>query len=163
MKKCSIIDCDRVFLAKKMCKLHYTRERAKDPSYRKRNAEYERKWYRTDQGYLAVQKHKLTPKRRFSSYLSVIRIKKYVNELTLEKFAEITSYPCVYCGEFSKSYCHTGIDRIDSKQGYILDNIVSCCDICNKMKLNLSIDEFLSHMRKVLNYYESNLTQCIIR
>ena len=37
----------------------------------------------------------------------------------------------------------SGIDRVDSNKGYLLDNIVPCCTSCNTLKSNLTLEEFL--------------------
>ena len=55
--------------------------------------------------------------------------KRNINfDISKEKFFDITSQPCVYCGEYSKpdinGNLYTGIDRIDSNKGYeIVDNL----------------------------------------
>ena len=45
-------------------------------------------------------------------------------------------------------------DRIDSKEGYIVENVVSCCKDCNIMKMNMSNELFL---RKVLKIYQFSI------
>lgn len=74
-------------------------------------------------------------------------------QLTKEDFYTITSQPCYYCGDL-KNY--NGIDRIESNKGYYKNNCVPCCEYCNKMKLDYSIDFWLNHMKKILSYYGEN-------
>ena len=50
------------------------------------------------------------------------------------------------------SYRYNGIDRVDSKIGYVEGNIVPCCEKCNFMKSNLEVDVFLEHVHKIENY-----------
>jgi hypothetical protein len=45
---------------------------------------------------------------------------------------------------------HNGIDRIDNSKGYTIENCISCCGICNMMKREFSVKEWIGHMRKVL-------------
>lgn len=45
-----------------------------------------------------------------------------------------------------------GIDRIDSSKGYSDDNCVSCCSMCNLMKNNYSVYDFLNHINKISSY-----------
>jgi hypothetical protein len=69
---------------------------------------------------------------------------------------------CYYCGSEPLSarktlksafiYVYNGIDRVDNNKGYTLDNVVSCCKLCNFGKRNLSTDEFLTWIHKVYNY-----------
>jgi hypothetical protein len=65
--------------------------------------------------------------------------------LSVYQFNVITSGLCRYCGSGSK----IGIDRVDSSIGYELGNCVPCCTSCNWMKLNSSINDFLSHIKKI--------------
>ena len=38
-----------------------------------------------------------------------------------------------------------GLDRLDNSKGYVLDNVVPCCDKCNRLKhMNISKDEMLA-------------------
>lgn len=73
---------------------------------------------------------------------------------------------CHYCGcppaniaksntEYGKCF-YSGLDRIDSTQGYVKGNIVPCCWNCNRMKGSLSYDAFFSHIKKILQRRERN-------
>lgn len=50
-----------------------------------------------------------------------------------------------------------GIDRVDNEIGYIYENCVCCCKVCNTMKMNLSVYEFLNHISKIFKY-NNNVT-----
>jgi hypothetical protein len=55
-----------------------------------------------------------------------------------------------------------GIDRLNSALGYFLDNVVSCCTICNRMKLDLGVEEFSNQVEKIyknLNLKNINFPQ----
>jgi hypothetical protein len=56
---------------------------------------------------------------------------------------------CVYCGGKINGL---GIDRVDNKLGYILNNIVPCCSKCNFMKHTMNKDEFIQHIKQIINY-----------
>lgn len=100
-------------------------------------------------------------KELYNRYICSAKNKKLSFSLTIDKFAELTKQNCYYCGcEPNKtienknkmySYVYNGIDRLDSLKGYESDNIVSSCWICNRMKLNMSEDEFKSHILKIKN------------
>ena len=49
-----------------------------------------------------------------------------------------------------------GIDRIDSCIGYTKSNCVSCCEICNKAKRNLTIKEFTDWIKKLTNHTQTH-------
>lgn len=50
-----------------------------------------------------------------------------------------------------------GIDRIDSKKGYVMSNCVSCCTTCNSMKLDLTFKDFFEHIELVNNRKKETL------
>lgn len=82
--------------------------------------------------------------------------------LTREEFRSLLKMNCIYCGaephnlKVTKggSFVYSGIDRKDNNIGYIVTNCVSCCNICNKMKLNFTYQDFMDHIR---NIYECHI------
>lgn len=73
--------------------------------------------------------------------------------ITLEEFEVLISQPCAYCGDEGK----VGVDRIDNKKGYTLENSASCCTCCNFMKKAMSIKDFLSHIKKIYIHNEKRI------
>jgi hypothetical protein len=53
--------------------------------------------------------------------------------------------PCTYCGLDRAN----GIDRIDSKLGYVASNVTSACYTCNRMKLGYDLEAFFEKCWKV--------------
>lgn len=99
------------------------------------------------------------PQRRaFSAYRRAAQIREYSFDLSLEEFKRICSLNCHYCGSppsMNKktkydSLLMNGIDRFDNTKGYFAENCVPCCSLCNRMKLNLSVKDFIEHIEKVL-------------
>jgi len=39
-------------------------------------------------------------------------------------------------------YIYNGIDRVDNSLGYVKENCKSCCFRCNKIKRDMSLEEF---------------------
>lgn len=79
-------------------------------------------------------------------YLKGAGVRGIPFNLTNKQFLKFWQMPCHYCGsEIEK----IGLDRVDNAIGYTLDNVVSCCEICNRMKLALNVDKFLDHVKKV--------------
>ena len=82
-------------------------------------------------------------------------------ELAEKQFAELTQRDCYYCGakpnnisgnkKLNGDYIYNGIDRIDSKKGYIVNNVVPCCKICNSAKSNMTIDNFRNWIERAYN------------
>jgi hypothetical protein len=95
----------------------------------------------------------------YSSYKYRAKKKNMEFRLSKEKFRELTSKNCFYCGDdpqklhgrndLNGGYVFNGIDRIDNKLGYIDGNVITCCSICNKMKLDTDYNIFLFRVKKI--------------
>ena len=44
---------------------------------------------------------------------------------------------------------YNGIDRVNPALGYVEDNVVTCCKICNIAKHDLRLEEFLAWIEKL--------------
>jgi len=91
--------------------------------------------------------------------------------LTEDEFRKLTGSICHYCGRTpsqlgcyrTKSSTHTstqpylanGIDRIINTEGYTSRNSIPCCKLCNWMKSNLSYEDFISHLRRILAHLDA--------
>jgi hypothetical protein len=71
--------------------------------------------------------------------------------LTLDQFEKIVAAPCVFCGE---QYEPRGVDRKDSRIGYILSNAQACCVLCNRWKSAMIEHHFLFHASKIAKHQE---------
>jgi hypothetical protein len=89
----------------------------------------------------------------FKQYMGGATRRNLVFELDIKNFSKIIKLNCFYCGSppFKKiqygknpACLYNGIDRLDNSIGYLLSNCVSCCTICNKAKLDLSLQNFIS-------------------
>jgi hypothetical protein len=72
--------------------------------------------------------------------------------LDLNKYQNYIDLGCFYCGcslENEKGYC---LDRTDSSKGYTITNVVACCKLCNRAKMNLGIWEFASWVKRVSDH-----------
>lgn len=76
-------------------------------------------------------------------------------ELSCEEFITLVNAPCIYCGKKAESnkrkgkYAYNGVDRINNKKGYTVNNTASCCTMCNYMKASYTALEFLNHVRMI--------------
>lgn len=91
------------------------------------------------------------PHNRYKLYLSNAQKRNIPFNITFEEFKKITELPCYYCGGImnTEGVIYNGIDRVDSSKAYSLDNIVPCCNMCNKMKLNYELDVWLNQIKKI--------------
>jgi len=69
-------------------------------------------------------------------------------EFTLsdDLFEYLFKQDCVYCG-VNKDMT---IDRIDSSIGYIANNVQPVCNMCNRMKLTQTEEEFKQRLLKII-------------
>lgn len=73
---------------------------------------------------------------------------KSLNASPLIFLEEFIEEACVYCGSSED----LGVDRIDSKLTYLLDNVAPCCNLCNIAKSCLTTDEFLLRAARIAAY-----------
>ena len=98
----------------------------------------------------------------YSSYKIRSISKNREFSLSKELFKSLTSQNCYYCGispykdympkRSNGGYIFNGLDRLDSTIGYTSTNIVPCCEICNKAKRNLTIEEFQVWIQRIIRF-----------
>ena len=101
--------------------------------------------YYLEQGKLYDQ----TPKGKYHKYKSSAKTRGFSFKISFEEFMSFWQIPCSYCGGGIET---VGLDRVDSSKGYTLDNIVSCCSICNRMKMTMNSKDFIKHCKKVIRW-----------
>lgn len=84
--------------------------------------------------------------------------------LTFNEWLKISVLNCFYCGKepifvspyrgrnIVKGMFMNGIDRVDSKIGYIPENCVPCCRQCNYSKHLMSLEEFKTHITRIYKH-----------
>jgi hypothetical protein len=73
----------------------------------------------------------------YDGYNRSATIRNLVFDLTNEQFDSLIRQPCYLCGFLDAKL--NGIDRVDSDEGYIIENCRGCCTSCNIMKLDFSL------------------------
>jgi len=71
-------------------------------------------------------------------------------EITEAEYASLIQLPCTYCGELANP--HHGLDRVDNSRGYSLDNVTPCCKMCNRMKSNYSLENWLLKIKQIAEF-----------
>jgi hypothetical protein len=89
----------------------------------------------------------------YESHLKRLNDKKFDTDFDIEYYYKLKNHNCYICGKESHQYHINGIDRIDSKIGYLKNNSLPCCTDCNYMKKNYEFSEFIY---KLYNIYVSN-------
>lgn len=109
-------------------------------------------WALSEVGKMSAKKWRdKSDKNLMRLYIKSAEKRNLVFDISEELFIELIHDDCFYCGQtaFEK---RNGIDRIDNTIGYSKDNLVPCCFKCNQMKGKLQLNEFLSHIVKILEY-----------
>jgi hypothetical protein len=113
------------------------------------------------------QKQSIDRVRNYGPAKSFLRLYKYQaaqrgNEwgITEERFLELIKQHCHYCDSapvftpwiqrIHLSFAANGIDRMDNSKGYVEGNVVACCKICNRSKLNMKYADFLSYLEGLI-------------
>lgn len=98
------------------------------------------------------QKYRHSLSHRYKKYERGAKERGLIFTLSLEEFDNITKQPCFYCGDLPEDQFgnkFTGVDRIDSNEGYELDNVIPCCFVCNRMKSDYDLLEWTVHLQKI--------------
>ena len=90
---------------------------------------------------------KRTFSKAYRQLKSNARKRNLLFKISEEDCKILLAKPCYLCG--TQYDVPISLDRIDNKKGYILGNVKPCCKICNKMKLNMSLNFFRSHITKL--------------
>lgn len=88
--------------------------------------------------------------------------------LSREKFRELCLKKCFYCGrEPDKIYNPksnknvnglmkiSGIDRMNSHKGYMIENCVPCCEKCNKAKSAIEYEKWVEWLDRIKNNWRN--------
>ncbi len=112
--------------------------------YRAKNKDKVRKYYRT---YRKINRQK--PNILYIDTKARAKRCGHKFILTFKQFMNFWQQPCSYCGSPIKTI---GLDRVNTKKGYISNNIVSCCAMCNRMKLDHTVNAFMKQCENIIKY-----------
>jgi len=94
-----------------------------------------------------------------SAYKAGAKRRNLEYTLTDNVFKNLTHSPCYYCGQLPSNirakssaygaYIFNGIDRVDNSKGYVIENVVPCCKLCNQAKSDKTQQEFYDWIKKV--------------
>jgi len=88
----------------------------------------------------------------FCSYMKEAKRRNIDFHLSKDTFCELIKKNCHYCGEINEEKKFNGIDRINSSIGYLFENCVSCCSLCNYLKNKTPIDIFMRRVQHIVSY-----------
>lgn len=121
------------------------RQRESDPE-KSRDTNRRSKQKMRDQSPLRVKR---------AQYHAGARIRGLEMGLNDEQMDALFQMSCEYCGESSSL---NGIDRVDNSKGYVPENCVPCCSLCNHTKGKLDLNQFLTQSQSISFYQETGQT-----
>jgi len=103
----------------------------------------------------------------YNSYRGAAKSRGLNFYLCIDEFVTLVSQDCFYCGRSPQTensvYNHktkkvdtcmrNGIDRLDNNVGYEIDNCVPCCIMCNRMKMNNTLEDFFIQVSRIYNLH----------
>lgn len=121
--------------------------------YQKQNTEEAKKWRdkNPDKVLQSNEDRKSNLKYCYGNYVRSARDKNLEFTISNEDYERIVCGKCYYCDTIADKGFN-GIDRKDQTQGYILENCVNCCKMCNYMKCSLSDDVFIKRIEHILTF-----------
>ena len=102
----------------------------------------------------------------YKNYKNSAKRRNYDFYLTKEQFKNIITGNCYFCGseplktitpsrkrKFNNNdFKYNGVDRLNNNLGYFIENVVTCCYICNNAKNILTMEEFISWVNKIYSF-----------
>ncbi len=89
----------------------------------------------------------------YSQYLKQSKNRGYDFNISKELFYFFRDNSnCYICNKEPSSKHKNGIDRINNNLSYENGNILSCCGMCNIMKKDRNLNDFINHCHNIYNY-----------
>lgn len=99
---------------------------------------------------------------QYKAYSNSAKQRNLEFSLTLDDVENLLFQKCSYCNVdpyathvrffidgSTETISWNGVDRVDSNRGYVKDNCVSCCKICNAAKSDLTLSEFSTWVHRL--------------
>lgn len=114
-------------------------------------------------GLNALAYGKASANELLGSYKKSARDRHFEWHLSDTQFFKLVTSDCSYCGvkpnKFRKpnkgvngGFWYTGVDRLNSRQGYEVDNCTACCWDCNRAKGILSVESFREWISRLTKF-----------
>ena len=99
----------------------------------------------------------------YNDYKQSAKRRGYVFEIDRELLYKLITKNCFYCGsppnnkvkprnKKDSDFLYNGIDRLDNTEGYVINNIVTCCKQCNFLKNNIDHRDFIEKIIKIYKH-----------
>ena len=94
-----------------------------------------------------LSRYRLTVVGSFKRYRDNAARRGHDFEMSFEQFKAFWQKPCAYCGG---AITTIGLDRVNNSVGYVVENVVPCCAVCNGMKHSWPEEFFIEHCAKIV-------------
>jgi hypothetical protein len=91
--------------------------------------------------------------RTWKAHANHRKIKWELSKEDLEPLPRICYYTGIELNLKMNDRHLISLDRLDSNKGYTKDNVVFCCGFINRMKSDLSVEQFISTCEAILNHF----------
>ena len=120
--------------------------------YRKENmddiSKYGKRWRAQHPGYKQSWRHgDARVIQRLNKFYENAKQRNLSVQLSEKEITDLFNSECYYCGDRPEGLC--GVDRSDPRFGYLQNNVVAACTVCNFNKQSLSNDEFFAWVTKI--------------
>jgi hypothetical protein len=89
----------------------------------------------------------------YRDYKKGAKKRNLIFDIPIDIFSSLVKQNCHYCNaspsnttynnnRYFGGFLSNGIDRIDSRKGYLINNVVPCCCKCNRSKSDMTLEEF---------------------
>jgi hypothetical protein len=103
-----------------------------------------------------------TNHHRIKEYVKNSKRRDLIFDLTYDLTLSLLLKKCTYCGiyesavnKYGEAYSPMGIDRKDNNIGYLTDNVVTSCKVCNRLKYTHTYDDFFTYLLNIFEHYGS--------
>lgn len=118
------------------------------------------KFYKTKEFFNIFNNYQGVPYNRYK--IRALNIKNIPFEISEEEFNKFrNTCSCYICKRNSNNDHRNGIDRINNKEGYTLDNCRSCCADCNFMKKDMDHDDFLLQCGLIAHQHKKRIDELL--
>lgn len=73
-------------------------------------------------------------KYRFKTAIRASKRRGYEWHISENDYLQLIKLPCYYCNNHLSVPAASGLDRLNNEKHYTIDNVVTCCALCNKIK-----------------------------
>jgi len=121
--------------------------------YLKKQAENAKNWRENNPEKIVIanENKKNSRQLQYNVYLRNSEFKKLEFTISYDDYVSVVGKVCYYCGTLQERGFN-GIDRKDQTKGYIVENCVSCCKLCNYMKGSTSDEVFIKRAEHILTF-----------